>query len=77
MSVRVLCLYVCPAQVWIYIKSHGLQSEANKKIIVCDDALRAVFGVDEINMMQVRCACGCGYAMGGWVVVCLCECVDA
>jgi upstream activation factor subunit UAF30 len=34
---------------WVYIKEHSLQSESNKRLINCDDKLKAVFAVDQVN----------------------------
>jgi chromatin remodeling complex protein RSC6 len=31
-------------QLWIYIKKNGLQDKKNKRMINCDDKLKAVFG---------------------------------
>ena len=38
---------------WTYIKANELQNPANKKEIVCDDAMKAAFGVDRMGMMQL------------------------
>ena len=40
-------------KVWAYIREHNLQEPADKRIIVADDKLRAVFGRDRVNMMQM------------------------
>lgn len=40
-------------QLWAYIKANNLQESSDKRIIVCDDKLRAVFGRDRVNMMQM------------------------
>lgn len=42
--------------IWTYIKEHDLQDPSNKKRILCDDALQAVFGkkkVDAFGMMKL------------------------
>jgi upstream activation factor subunit UAF30 len=33
-------------RLWDYIKENNLQDPANKKMIVCDDRLQELFGVD-------------------------------
>jgi DNA topoisomerase-3 len=40
-------------RVWDYIKAHGLQDPTDKREIVADDKLRAVFGQDRVNMMKM------------------------
>ncbi len=40
-------------KVWAYIREHNLQEPHDKRIIVTDDKLRAVFGKDRLNMMQM------------------------
>ena len=40
-------------RIWAYIKAHGLQDPADKRIIVTDDKLRAVFGRDRVQMMTM------------------------
>ena len=40
-------------KVWAYIRDPNLQAPADKRIIVTDDKLRAVFGRDRVNMMQM------------------------
>ena len=40
-------------RVWDYIKEHGLQDPADKREIVADDKLRAVFGQNRANMMRM------------------------
>jgi upstream activation factor subunit UAF30 len=40
---------------WEYIKGHELQNPANRREIMCDDGgLRAVFGVDKIDMFRMN-----------------------
>ncbi|KAF8550927.1 SWIB-domain-containing protein [Imleria badia] len=41
-------------KLWEYIRKHALQNPSNKKEIVCDDALRAVFAVDKIDMFRMN-----------------------
>lgn len=41
-------------QLWIYIREHDLQDPANKRNILCDEALRELFGVDSIDMFQMN-----------------------
>jgi chromatin remodeling complex protein RSC6 len=41
-------------KVWDYIKKHKLQNEANKREIVADAKLKAVFGVDKVTMFEMN-----------------------
>lgn len=41
-------------QLWVYIRSKNLQDPSNKRNIICDEALRALFRVDSINMFQMN-----------------------
>ncbi|KAF8653290.1 hypothetical protein AX16_003992 [Volvariella volvacea WC 439] len=41
-------------QLWDYIKSNGLQNPSNKKEIMCDANLKAVFGTDKIDMFKMN-----------------------
>ena len=34
-------------QLWVYIKKHDLQSEDDKRVIECDDALTSLFDGNE------------------------------
>ena len=40
-------------RLWDYIKAHNLQNPANKRNILCDDALKAVMGKDEVTMFEM------------------------
>jgi DNA topoisomerase-3 len=40
-------------RLWDYIRAHGCQDHADKRVIVADDKLRAVFGQDRVNMMKM------------------------
>lgn len=40
-------------QLWVYIKKHDLQNPANKRNILADDKLRAIFGKDEVTMFEM------------------------
>ena len=42
------------SKVWEYIKKHKLQNEANKREIVADDKLKAVFGRDKVTMFEMN-----------------------
>ncbi len=42
------------SKVWEYIKKHKLQNEANKREILADDKLAAVFGVDKVTMFEMN-----------------------
>ncbi len=41
-------------KVWEYIKTHDLQNEANKREIVADAKLKAVFGRDKVTMFEMN-----------------------
>ncbi|GLU13606.1 hypothetical protein SLE2022_302330 [Rubroshorea leprosula] len=41
-------------QIWAYIREKNLQDPANKKTIICDEPLRALFGVQSIDMFQMN-----------------------
>jgi chromatin remodeling complex protein RSC6 len=40
-------------RMWDYIKARNLQNPANKRNILCDDALKAVMGKDEVTMFEM------------------------
>eukprot|EP00249_Psilotum_nudum_P004060 c17585_g1_i1 orf=394-717(-) len=40
-------------RIWAYIKENKLQSESSKKIIVCDERLKAVFGQESLSFLEV------------------------
>jgi upstream activation factor subunit UAF30 len=42
------------SKVWIYIKKHKLQNEANKREILADDKLAAVFGKSKVTMFEMN-----------------------
>ena len=42
------------SKVWEYIKKHNLQNEKNKREIVADDKLKAVFGRDKVTMFEMN-----------------------
>ncbi|KAI8835537.1 hypothetical protein BC829DRAFT_421924 [Chytridium lagenaria] len=41
-------------QLWVYIKEKGLQNEKNRKEILCDDALKAVFKVTKMGIFEMN-----------------------
>ena len=41
-------------KLWAYIKSNNLQNPTNGREILCDDALRAVFNTDKIDMFKMN-----------------------
>ncbi|XVE82742.1 hypothetical protein DITRI_Ditri16bG0030300 [Diplodiscus trichospermus] len=41
-------------QIWVYIREKKLQDPVNKKNIICDEPLQALFGVDSIDMFQMN-----------------------
>jgi chromatin remodeling complex protein RSC6 len=40
-------------RLWGYIKQHNLQNPQNKRNILCDGALKAVMGKDEVTMFEM------------------------
>jgi chromatin remodeling complex protein RSC6 len=40
-------------RLWEYIKGRNLQSPANRRSILCDDALKAVAGKDEVTAFEM------------------------
>ena len=42
------------SKVWDHIRAHGLQDLADKRTIVADDKLRAVFGKDRATMFELN-----------------------
>jgi len=40
-------------RLWDYIKARNLQNPSNKRNILCDDALKAVMGKDEVTMFEM------------------------
>lgn len=38
---------------WSYIKDKDLQNPSNKREILCDDSLKAVFGKDSVSMFEM------------------------
>lgn len=41
-------------QIWVYIKEHDLQDPKDKRKIICDDNLQAVFGSKRVNMFSMN-----------------------
>lgn len=41
-------------KLWAYIREKDLQDPNNKRNIICDESLRALFRVDSINMFQMN-----------------------
>jgi len=41
-------------KLWEYIKGNDLQNPSNKREIICDSSLRAVFGQDKIDMFKMN-----------------------
>ncbi|MCO5580164.1 hypothetical protein L7F22_034031 [Adiantum nelumboides] len=39
--------------IWDYIKRHNLQSEADRRRIVCDEKLKKLLGKDEVNFLEI------------------------
>ncbi len=42
------------SKIWDYIKKNDLQNPQNKREIVADDTLRAVFGKDRVSMFEMN-----------------------
>jgi upstream activation factor subunit UAF30 len=42
------------SKVWNYIKTHKLQDPANKREIIADDKLQAVFGKERVTMFEMN-----------------------
>jgi upstream activation factor subunit UAF30 len=40
-------------QLWVYIKKHNLQNPQNKRNILADDKLKAIFGKGEVTMFEM------------------------
>lgn len=40
-------------RLWDYIKARNLQNPTNKRNILCDDALKAVLGKEEVTMFEM------------------------
>lgn len=40
-------------RVWVYIRAHGLQDPADRRVILPDARLRAVFGRDRVDMLAM------------------------
>ncbi|WRX15776.1 SWIB/MDM2 domain - like 6 [Theobroma cacao] len=41
-------------KLWLYIRENNLQDPKNKRNIICDESLRAIFRVNSINMFQMN-----------------------
>ena len=42
------------SKVWEYIKAHSLQNPENRREILADDKLAAVFGKDKVTMFEMN-----------------------
>ena len=60
-------------QLWVYIKDNALQNPSNKREIMCDDQLRAVFGVDKIDMFKMNKVLGQCVSSMCLFLTCLCH----
>lgn len=40
-------------QLWVYIKSHGLQNPDDGKEVICDDTLKLVLGKDKVGFTEI------------------------
>jgi chromatin remodeling complex protein RSC6 len=41
------------SKMWVYIKKHKLQDEANKRMVNADPALKEVFGKAQVTMFEM------------------------
>ena len=41
-------------ELWVYIKKHNLQNPESKRDILCDAALKSVFGKNTVNMFEMQ-----------------------
>ena len=41
-------------QLWNHIRGNNLQDPSNRRNILCDESLKALFRVDSINMFQMN-----------------------
>lgn len=41
-------------RIWMYVREHNLQDPKDKRMIRCDDAMRAVFKQDKIHMFTMN-----------------------
>lgn len=41
-------------KIWAYVREHGLQDPNDKRMIRCDDAMRAVFKQDKVHMFTMN-----------------------
>ena len=41
-------------KIWEYIHAHGLQDSNDKRMIRCDDAMKAVFRQDKVHMFTMN-----------------------
>ncbi len=42
------------SRVWDYIKKHNLQNPENRREILADDKLKAIFGKDKVTMFEMN-----------------------
>ena len=42
------------SKIWTYIKRHKLQNPANKREILADEKLKAVFGKNKVSMFEMN-----------------------
>jgi chromatin remodeling complex protein RSC6 len=45
-------------QLWGYIKKKGLQDKTNKRMINADEALKPIFGKDQVSMFEMTSLVG-------------------
>jgi upstream activation factor subunit UAF30 len=46
------------SKIWVYIKANNLQNEKDKREIICDDKLQAIFRKKKISMFKMNAEYG-------------------
>lgn len=41
-------------RIWEYVRAHDLQDPKDKRMILCDDGMRAVFKQDKVHMFTMN-----------------------
>ncbi|BBH09519.1 SWIB complex BAF60b domain-containing protein [Prunus dulcis] len=53
-ALSIISKLIVVKKLWSYIRENNLQDPNNKREIICDESLRALFDVDSINMFQMN-----------------------
>lgn len=40
-------------KVWEYIRAHDLQNPSDKRVIICDEKLKTLFGKDKVGFLEI------------------------